>query len=38
VRPAYYTDSDGATTDALVMWIHDVDDPAFDDQFEKDQS
>ena len=38
VRPAYYTDSDGATTDALVMWIHDVDDPAFDEQFEKDQS
>ena len=38
VRPAYYTDADGTTTDALVMWIHDVDDPAFDEQFEKDQS
>ena len=41
VRPAYYTDADGTTTDALVMWIHDVDDPAFllriDEPFENDQ-
>jgi ribosomal-protein-alanine N-acetyltransferase len=42
VRPAYYADPDGTTTDALVMWIHDVDDSAFlraiDEPFEKDQS
>lgn len=41
VRPGYYTDADGMTTDALVMWIHDVDDPAFllriDEPFENDQ-
>ncbi len=29
VRPGYYTDPDGTTADALVMWVHDVDDPAF---------
>jgi ribosomal-protein-alanine N-acetyltransferase len=41
VRPGYYTDADGTKTDALVMWIHDVDDPAFllriDEPFENDQ-
>ena len=41
VRPGYYTDADGTTTDALVMWIHNVDDPAFllriDEPFENDQ-
>jgi len=29
VRPGYYADPDGSTTDALVLWVHDVDDPAF---------
>lgn len=41
VRPGYYTDADGTKTDALVMWIHNVDDPAFllriDEPFENDQ-
>ena len=29
VRPRYYTDPDGTTTDALVLWVHDVEDPVF---------
>lgn len=29
IRPAYYCDPNGTTTDALVMWLHDVDDPVF---------
>ena len=29
VRPGYYVDPDGSTTDALVLWVHDMDDPAF---------
>ena len=29
IRPCYYTDPDGTTTDALVLWVHDVEDPVF---------
>ena len=29
VRPRYYVDPDGTTTDALVLWVHDVEDPVF---------
>lgn len=29
VRPLYYADPDGTTTDALVLWVHDVEDPVF---------
>ena len=29
VRPRYYVDPDGTTTDALVLWAHDVEDPVF---------
>ncbi len=29
VRPRYYVDPDGTTTDALVFWVHDVEDPVF---------
>ena len=29
IRPRYYVDPDGTTTDALVLWVHDVEDPVF---------
>lgn len=29
VRPSYYSDPTGLTEDALVMWLHDLDDPVF---------
>jgi len=29
VRPRYYADPDGTTTDALVLWAHDLEDPVF---------
>ena len=29
VRPRYYVDPDGTTTDALVLWVHDLEDPVF---------
>ncbi len=29
VRPGYYSDPDGSTTDALVLWVHDMGDVAF---------
>jgi len=29
VRPGYYADPDGSTTDALVLWVHDVEDGVF---------
>ena len=29
VRHRYYADPDGTTTDALVLWVHDLEDPVF---------